>query len=297
MMKKLIALISNKITSITHAFGFLAIAVGTLLLIYDARYLLSFGGGWDYINNIIVEAHGLFFDLLILGVLITIYERKKQKKEAIEREKNLIDDFRKWNEKEATFRIMGSVKRLNSMGIFEIDFSKCFLKSIEVQHGNFLKSKFLSTNLQWARFYWTNLSEVAFKWSDLEGAMFIESNLVNGNFEYATLKGTNFGGSDLSFSNFKLVRVMDWVNFENANLEGSNFQRVQATNVKFSNTNLKNVNLIEASFRDSFFEDVELENASVGLGWFEKLQSWNIEGLEELIAKYIIDENGVIKLK
>ena len=72
-IKKLTALISNKMTSITHVFGILAIIVGTLLFIYDTRYLFSFGGGWDYINNIIVEAHGLFFDVIILGVLISIY--------------------------------------------------------------------------------------------------------------------------------------------------------------------------------------------------------------------------------
>jgi hypothetical protein len=71
-------------------------------------------------EEIFVEADGVVFDLIVFGVVLTIYEayreikeknerELKEKNEKIERLHEDIDDYRGWDEKEAMYRIVGAV--------------------------------------------------------------------------------------------------------------------------------------------------------------------------------------------
>jgi len=282
-IKKTIALISNKITSITHVFGLLAIVVGALLLIYDARYLLSFGDGWNYINNIMVEAHGLFFDLMVLGFLISIYERRRQKKEAIEREKNLIDDFRGWNEKEAMYRIVGAVKRLNRLGESKIQLLKCFLNHADLTTINLEGANLSSSCLQKAQLHKANLSFANLISADFSFAKLRSANIKMAHLDYADLINADLFGTDLSGTNFFY-----------ANLEGANLDHANLSNAK-----LYRANLVGATFLESNLEGVEIDEAKVGIGedWFEILEFWKVKGVSEIKQKYKVDQDGLIKLR
>lgn len=85
-----------------------------------------------FIRDILVEAHGMLFDIFIIGTLIfalhKLVERRLEKKHNIQRWQEEIDDFRGWDEKEATFKIVGNIRRLNRNGITKIGLYGCFLK-------------------------------------------------------------------------------------------------------------------------------------------------------------------------
>ena len=204
-LKKKFAQLSSKITSITHVFGLLVIGVGLLLLAYDVRYLLKFGDGWDYINNIIVEAHGLLFDLIVLGVLISIFESKREKEEAIERDNNLIDDLRGWRNEEGTRRTVGAIKRLASKDAPFLMLTNCYLKEANL-NGVILKE---------ANFQGAVLEGALLICANLEGAIFVGANLQGACLTHAKLEGTDFSWLEVSFPSFERT------NLSGANLTGA----------------------------------------------------------------------------
>jgi len=204
-LKKKFAQLSSKITSITHVFGLLVIGVGLLLLAYDVRYLLKFGDGWDYINNIIVEAHGLLFDLIVLGVLISIFESKREKEEAIERDNNLIDDLRGWRNEEGTRRTVGAIKRLASKDAPCLMLTNCYLKEANL-NGVILKE---------ANFQGAVLEGALLICANLEGAIFVGANLQGACLTHAKLEGTDFSWLEVSFPSFERT------NLSGANLTGA----------------------------------------------------------------------------
>jgi len=260
-IKKLIVLISNKVTSITQVFGILAVIVGALLLVYDVRYLLSFEGGWDYINNIIVEAHGLFFDLLVLGVLISIYERRRQKKEAIERDKNLIDDFRGWDEKEAMYRIVGAIKRLTKAEVFNIDLESCYLVEANLEKVILTEAIFDNAKMSKARFNNANLNGSKFIGAFMEQVYLVETKLKNSNFRGATMK--------------KALLT-------SANLEGAILR----------SANLEGAYLVGAKLKAADISHVKWSGAIVTEDWIELLGKYKVIGYEKFCETFEIIKKG-----
>lgn len=62
----------------------------------------------EFLDSVLVEAHGLLFDIFIFGILIVFFNRIGERRRNIARWQEEIDDFRGWDEKEATFRIVGN---------------------------------------------------------------------------------------------------------------------------------------------------------------------------------------------
>lgn len=229
-LKKVVTSVSNKITSITHLFTILAVFVGILLFSYDVHYFLSFRGSWgDYLNNIIVEAHGLLFDLVVLGILISIYERRIQQRDAIERDKNLIHDYRRWEEQEATYRIVGAIRRLNKENVSQVSLYCCFLKNAQL----------MALNLTEADFFLTNL---------------ISANLSSTNLTRATFSGTNLTKANLTKANLTMAKMIQ-ANFTDANLTDANL-----TDATFMGVNLTGANLNGAHVNEGWFEKLDSWN-------------------------------------
>ena len=67
-------------------------------------------------------------DVILFGIILTLYESITGKKERINNLQEQLEDFRQWDEKEATYRIIGIFKRLKKLGVKEIDLSLCFLQ-------------------------------------------------------------------------------------------------------------------------------------------------------------------------
>ena len=66
-----------------------------------------------FIRDVLVEAHGMLFDILIIGTFIfalhELVEKRRERKSKIKRWQEEIDDYRGWDEKEATIKIVGNI--------------------------------------------------------------------------------------------------------------------------------------------------------------------------------------------
>ena len=70
------------------AFAVLAVALFGLRPFYE-----GFG---DIYQGVYVEAWGTLFDILIVGVILSFFARRRDRRERIERYLEEIDDFKKW---------------------------------------------------------------------------------------------------------------------------------------------------------------------------------------------------------
>ena len=198
---------------------FLVLLLGTLLVLVWLDYL---DRDFSY-HDILVESHGLAFDLLVFGAVITYYEIKKHKEEktvsqanereaSIKRYKEEISDYRFWKSDESYYRTRGLIKRLVDLDVTELDLSHCYLK------GEFSFSTY-DRMIGWR-----------FSAADLEGAFFLQSNMSNSHFYLTNLKNATF---------------------TTVNLDGSAFDDSNLLNTKFNNCNLDNT-----SFRDAVISDI-----------------------------------------
>ena len=107
--------------------------------------LLLFCGSVIYIwhefypNNardIWVEAWGLAFDILFILILFEWFKDRSQRRQDEKFQRDIIDDYKRWDSPEAYFRIAGAIRRLNRIGIHAIDFSGArFTKFSFAQNG------------------------------------------------------------------------------------------------------------------------------------------------------------------
>ncbi|MFN0034656.1 MAG: pentapeptide repeat-containing protein [Saprospiraceae bacterium] len=214
---------------------------------------LNFRDGANFSwHDLLVEANGMVFDLFVFGILLSVYEALKEKKEKIARLHEEIDDYRGWDEKEAMYRIVGAVRRLNKLKVSKMVLAMCYLKGAQLSNANLRES-----NLQTA-----NLREAFLQLAD-----FSHAHLSHADFRQAELNGANFQGADLS-----------WTKLQGANFHSgiTKFEHHEDGTVLIhtQNTNLQGVNF---------------KGALVDKDWFDKLEVWGVIGKEEIIAKYLID--------
>lgn len=189
--------------------------------------LIKYGYKGDFLyKNILVEAHGMLFDILVIGIFIfalhKIGESRIKRELDIKRWQEEIDDFRGWDEKEATFRIVGNIKRLNRNGITGISLYDCFLRKASLGRADLAKAEL-----------WD---------ADLEGAMLSKANL-----EEADLSRTNLGGANLA----------------KANLGGANLEEANLAKANLKQANLAKANLEEADLEEASLMGAKLAGANL----------------------------------
>ena len=189
----------------------------------DAR---MFGG------QVLVEAHGMIFDIAIIGILLFWLNQRGEIRQRIRIYRDEIDDFRLWESEEAAFRIVGNIKRLNRHQIYQINLVNSYLPR-------------------------TNLSYVNLKGSNMNSANFSNSSLIESNLEEARLNQANFENSNLN-----------QVNMKNSYASGANFKdafliKAQLQNAFLIKANFVNAYLMEANLQNSYLMGADFENASL----------------------------------
>lgn len=93
---------------------------------------LNYKDGADFSwHDLLVEANGMVFDLLVFGILLSLYEALKEKREKIERLMEEIEDYRDWQGQEAVYRTVGAIRRLIDL---KADRSKVSLHNCCLEH-------------------------------------------------------------------------------------------------------------------------------------------------------------------
>ena len=186
----------------------------------------------EFYMQVLAEAHGMIFDIAIIGILIFWLNKSGEKRMRIKTYKDEIDDFRLWTSEEAAFRTVGNIKRLNRNKIYELNLVDCFLAKTNLNYAileksnlnnaNLSFSKLIECNLQNARLNQTNLESANLNQAKLysayaSGANFRDAFLIKANFEKAFLIKADFSNAHMMETNLNSA-YLNGANFDNANL-------------------------------------------------------------------------------
>ena len=216
-------------------------------------YVYDFEAFWP---QILAEAHGMIFDIAVIGILLFWLNQNGETRQRIKTYKDEIDDFRLWESDEAAFRTVGNIKRLNRHKIYEINLVNCYLIRTNLNH----------TNLKGSNLNSANISNSSLIESNLENTRLNQTNLENSNLNQANLKNAYASGAN--FKDAFLIKAQ----FENAFLIKSNF---------------KNAFLMEANMQNSYLMGADFENASLYKADLRGAKGLTIEQLTRAKTLYL----------
>lgn len=259
------AFLKNRLTKIKDTFNTIIekpILTSTLVLVAVTILVLGLSLQY-YINDfqafipqILAEAHGMIFDIAVIGILIVWLNQNGEVRQRIRTYRDEIDDFRLWESEEAAFRTVGNIKRLNRHKIYEINLVNSFL----------------------AR---TNLNYVNLKGSNLNSANISQSSLIEANLENTRLNQTNLENSNLNQVNLK-GGYASGANFKDAFLIKAQFEGAFLIKANFSNAYL-----MEASLCNCYLMGADFENASLYKADLRGAKGLTIEQLSKAKTLYL----------
>lgn len=206
-------------------------------------YMKDFDGFW---GQILAEAHGMIFDIAIIGILLFWLNQNGEIRQRIRTYKDEIDDFRMLESDQAAFRMVGNIKRLNRHKIHEINLVNCYLartflnyinlkgsnlNSANLSNGSLLETNLESTRLNQTNFENANLNQANLKGSYASGANFKDAFLIKAQFENAFLIKTNFTNAYLMEANLQNSYLMG-ADFENASLYKADFRGAKGLTIE-----------------------------------------------------------------
>ncbi len=243
---------------------FIALLVVGLSLPY---YVSNFE---EFYMQVLAEAHGMIFDIAVIGMLIFWLNKSGEKRLRIKTYKDEIDDFRLWTSEEAAFRTVGNIKRLNRNKIYELNLVDCFLAK-------------------------TNLNYAILEQSNLNNANLSHSKLIECNLKNARLNQTN-----LEFANLNQAKLYSayasGANFKDAFLIKANFEKAFLIKADFSNAHMMETNLNGSYLNGAIFDNANLYKAdlrnTIGLtvDQFEKVKTLYQAQLDEEFRNLILKE-------
>lgn len=244
------------------------------------------------ITNLLVEAHGLLFDLLLFGIILAAVSILAEKRQKIERYKEEIDDYRRWDEKEATYRIVGNVRRLNRLKVTNIDLSFCFLQDAKLENVNLENANLFLAQLQRANLNKACLDNADLQAAQLQASDLGEASLRNANLCFAKLQGAKIYDADLRDANLDKANLQGaelkreysdspyWIVDENNKIvgpEGAKFWTVRA--------NLCGASLRQAIAFENQQEDLIQAGADIEHVQFVRLVTGDVENAQKIESK------------
>ena len=244
------SIIEKPLLTTTIVLVFVTILVLGLSLPY---YISDFQ---SFIPQVLAEAHGMIFDIAVIGILIFWLNKNGETRQRIRTYKDEIHDFRLWESEEAAFRTVGNIKRLNRHKIHEINLVNCYLPR-------------------------TNLNYVNLTGSNLNSANISQSSLIECNLESARLNQTNFENSNLNQANLKSAYASG-ANFKDAFLIKAYFE-----NAFLIKANFANAFLMEADLRNCYLMGADFENASLYKADLRGAKGLSVEQLSKVKTLYL----------
>lgn len=228
--------------------------ITVLVLGLSARYYIN---DWDsFVPQVLAEAHGMIFDIAVIGILIFWLNQNGEIRRRIRMYKDEIDDFRLWESDEAAFRTVGNIKRLNRHRIHSINLVNCYLSK-------------------------TNLNYVNLSGSNLNSANISQASLIEANLEAARLNQTNLENSNLNQANL-CNAYASGANFKDAFMIKAQFERAFLIKANFNNAYL-----MEANLQNSYVMGADFENASLYKADLRGAKGLTIEQLSKAKTLYL----------
>lgn len=194
----------------------------------------------SFFENILVETHGTIVDLIVVGVILYWFEQRRNIRDNIARQQEILSDFRVYRAPDAAYRILGTVKRLLALGVKHLHLSELYLSGLEIQ-----QIEFINSNLHATIFTNSNFRKVTFERCDCEAAIFAGATLVHTKFKNSNLRRAKFQDATLKGIDLTSCQIEN-ADFANANLRSANFRGVDCRGVNFRNADLRAANFIGA---------------------------------------------------
>ncbi len=204
-----------------------------------------------FFGQVLAEAHGMIFDIAVIGILIFWLNKTGEKRTRIRTYKDEIDDFRLWESQEAAFRTVGNIKRLNRHKLYNINLAHSYLvktnlnyvnlAGANLNYANIFNSILIDVNLEGARLNQTNfencnMNQSLLKKSYANGAIFKDTYLIKADFEKAFLIKADFRNAFLMEANLKGA-YLTGADFTNANLYKTDLRGAKGLTIEvLSNT-------------------------------------------------------------
>jgi hypothetical protein len=219
------------------------ILTSTIVLVFVTIIVVSISMPY-YLNEfhtffaqVLAEAHGMIFDILIIGILIFWLNKTGEKRSRIRTYKDEIDDFRLWESEEAAFRTVGNIKRLNRHKLYNINLAHSYLVKTNLNY-----VKLIGANLNYANLFNSAMIDVDLENARLNQTNFENCNMNQSNFSKAYANGAIFKDAYLIKANFEKAFLIK-ADFNNAFLMEANLQGAYLTGADFTNANLYKADL------------------------------------------------------
>lgn len=162
----------------------------------------------EFWQNILVEAHGMLFDLFVISGFLFWLQRLGERQLTIKRYREEIRDFLDWQSEEAMHRIVGNIKRLNREGIGDIFLYKAYLSEASLYAANLRGADLERASLKEAFLNGANLERASLVEADLYRAGLLEANLTEAFLNGANLERANLERASLKEANLNRANLM-----------------------------------------------------------------------------------------
>lgn len=247
MMERFRGLIERLAAQSTVLIAFM-VFVGAALIVIPVSMPYYLDNSINFWENIVAEAHGVLFDLLIIGWFLLWLNKIAERRIRNNRYREEIEDYLGWRSPEATLRIVGNIRRLNR-GATKSDFrlTEAYLEGAKLGSVNLAGSDLWGAHLDNASLRESNLDGVNLAGASLEGADLERASLVD-----ADLRGANLNESDLERAT--LTR---------ADLRGASLVGADLQYASFVDTDLRRCKLVGANLRAADFSRSNMEGATL----------------------------------
>ncbi|MEZ8314262.1 pentapeptide repeat-containing protein [Vibrio splendidus] len=191
----------------------------------------------DFWENVLVEAHGMVFDILIIGVAVVWMDTRR----AIYNEKKLmlneLSDLSYLDLPEVNHRKVGMLHRLNNLGVKSFHVEELIITNVRVkglisEKSNFSHLKIIGSLISKAQFSETELFRADFSDTEVKSTKFLSCQMKKVIFIHAKVHGVDYSNSNLERARFM-----------NADLQSAMFRGCNLREANFENANLRNANL------------------------------------------------------
>ena len=232
--------------------------VGAALIVVPLSMPFYLDNSLNFWENIVAEAHGVLFDLLIIGWFLLWLNKIAERRVRNNRYREEIEDYLGWRSPEATLRIVGNIRRLNRGGTkAAFRLTEAYLNDAKLGNSNLAQSDLWGAHLDNASLResnldGSNLAGASLEGADMERASLVEADLRGANLNEADLeraeltradlRGASLVGADLQYASF-LEADLRRCKMVGANLRAANFTRCNMEGATLEGAHLRGSNL------------------------------------------------------
>lgn len=196
-------------------------------------------------RDFIMQLFGFLLDIILFGVLFSIYDRWREQRARIRDYSDALKDFALWKGPEAILRKMGLIRRLSELRAPIPSLAQFNLEEADLSRINLAGVDFSRSHLERIDLFKAYLPGARFTAAHLDGAQLSVANLENADLSYAHLKRAylqyaNLKNADLSWA------YMAGAILANADLTGARLAQANLEGVDLSGANLAGADLSEA---------------------------------------------------